>query len=493
MFVKDIADAPVDALNPAAAPPAAPSAAEDKKKGGPKRKIALHLAYLGIGYYGMQRNPGFPTIEADLESALVKAGAISEQNAGSFVKIHWSRAARTDKGVSAACQVVSAKLMLEPKGTLVERINAQLPQQIHVLGFQRTTEGFDARKFCDKRKYEYILPAWVFDPEVCTKGRGQDSSGDTAAAASTAATSASGTTAGFGAVQHSEAAAPAAQPSTADDGPADNAEQPEPAGDDEPAELVAEADAEAAAEAAAGDPQDDTGGEVDDNAAVKVSNKSEAASATAAAAIDVRQDQTASSSRLDPQKLQRLRADIAASRSRFVFSTEHLQRLNQVLKQFEGTHNYHNFTLRLSAMDPQARRYIISFKAELMDIKGQPWVKLVVLGQSFMLHQIRKMVGMAIAAVRGIAPAACLRLALDPDRDLTTPMAPALGLFLDETYFDAYNTRFGELHGPLTFEPFRAAAEDFKRKVLYQHIASSDERELINALWLRGCTDAYFK
>jgi tRNA pseudouridine38-40 synthase len=35
----------------------------------------------------MQRNPGCPTIEAELESALVKAGAISEQNAGSFMKV----------------------------------------------------------------------------------------------------------------------------------------------------------------------------------------------------------------------------------------------------------------------------------------------------------------------------------------------------------------------------------------------------------------------
>jgi tRNA pseudouridine38-40 synthase len=35
----------------------------------------------------MQRNPGCPTIEAELESALVKAGAISDQNAGSFMKV----------------------------------------------------------------------------------------------------------------------------------------------------------------------------------------------------------------------------------------------------------------------------------------------------------------------------------------------------------------------------------------------------------------------
>jgi hypothetical protein len=39
--------------------------------------------------------------------------------------------------------------------------------------------------------------------------------------------------------------------------------------------------------------------------------------------------------------------------------------------------------------DPAASRYIISFGAELIEIQGQPWVRLVVVGQSFMLHQIR--------------------------------------------------------------------------------------------------------
>jgi hypothetical protein len=34
----------------------------------------------------MQRNPPYPTIEAELEQAFVKAGAIAELNAGSFTK-----------------------------------------------------------------------------------------------------------------------------------------------------------------------------------------------------------------------------------------------------------------------------------------------------------------------------------------------------------------------------------------------------------------------
>lgn len=78
-----------------------------------------------------------------------------------------------------------------------------------------------------------------------------------------------------------------------------------------------------------------------------------------------------------------------------------------------------------------------------MCLQGQTWVRMVVTGQSFMLHQIRKMVGVAIAIMRGVAPRNAIQLALDPCRDVNTPIAPDVGLFLDESLFDSYNTRWG--------------------------------------------------
>ncbi len=37
---------------------------------------------------GMQRNPGYPSIEGELEKAICKAGGISEANAESFTKVN---------------------------------------------------------------------------------------------------------------------------------------------------------------------------------------------------------------------------------------------------------------------------------------------------------------------------------------------------------------------------------------------------------------------
>ncbi len=60
--------------------------------------------------------------------------------------------------------------------------------------------------------------------------------------------------------------------------------------------------------------------------------------------------------------------------------------------------------------------------------QGQQWVRLEVLGQSFMMHQIRRMVGMALSEFRGAAPTGCLQLALHPKRTLhvrpRSPMPP---------------------------------------------------------------------
>lgn len=76
-------------------------------------------------------------------------------------------------------------------------------------------------------------------------------------------------------------------------------------------------------------------------------------------------------------------------------------------------------------------------------LQGQQWVRMVVVGQSFMLHQIRKLVGTAVAVMRGVAPPDAITLALDPARVVVTPMAPELGLFLDECVFESYNDRWG--------------------------------------------------
>lgn len=75
-----------------------------------RKKCAILLGYSGANYYGMQRNPGMDTIEEELFKALLKHKWISYDAYGQAQVACFQRAARTDKGVSAARQVCSLKL-----------------------------------------------------------------------------------------------------------------------------------------------------------------------------------------------------------------------------------------------------------------------------------------------------------------------------------------------------------------------------------------------
>jgi tRNA U38,U39,U40 pseudouridine synthase TruA len=137
-----------------------------------KKKYALFVAYVGAGFLGMQYNKDQPTIEGTLRDAIVAAGLISQANADAFSKVAWSRAARTDKGVSAVGQVVALRLLVptdEEGGeeAIASLVNAKLPAAIRVLGASKVRNGFDARKSCDRRRYEYVLPEFAFDASVC--------------------------------------------------------------------------------------------------------------------------------------------------------------------------------------------------------------------------------------------------------------------------------------------------------------------------------------
>jgi tRNA pseudouridine38-40 synthase len=130
-----------------------------------RRKVAILLAYLGAGYQGMQKNPGARTIEGDLEEALYQAGAVPEAERAAPARYEWARAARTDKGVSAAAQVVSGRFYVDPPG-FIERLNAKLVPQIRAFGYARVTNSFSAKKFCDRRRYVYLLPVVALDPSA---------------------------------------------------------------------------------------------------------------------------------------------------------------------------------------------------------------------------------------------------------------------------------------------------------------------------------------
>ena len=65
-----------------------------------------------------------------------------------------------------------------------------------------------------------------------------------------------------------------------------------------------------------------------------------------------------------------------------------------MFKHYIGSHYYHNFTSSKLPMEPSSRRFISEFSAgQPFERLGLEWSVVRVRGQSFMLHQIRKVGG----------------------------------------------------------------------------------------------------
>ncbi|KAI3437234.1 PseudoU_synth_1 domain-containing protein [Psidium guajava] len=137
-----------------------------------KKKVVMRVGYVGTNYRGlqMQRDEhSLSTVEEELETALYKAGGILESNYGNLHKIAWARSSRTDKGVHSLATTISLKMEIpdnawkgDPYGIhLASHINAYLPEDIRIFSILPSKRSFDPRRECNIRKYSYLLPAEI--------------------------------------------------------------------------------------------------------------------------------------------------------------------------------------------------------------------------------------------------------------------------------------------------------------------------------------------
>ena len=115
-----------------------------------KHRYALRLAYDGAAFRGFQRQPGLPTVQETLESALRPLGFTGRLDV----------AARTDAGVSAVDQVVSfwTRAPHEPDA-LRAAVNAATPPALVCLDAARVPPSFHARAAATSRTYVYLVGA----------------------------------------------------------------------------------------------------------------------------------------------------------------------------------------------------------------------------------------------------------------------------------------------------------------------------------------------
>ena len=438
----------------------------------PKHKVAVMIGYSGTGYKGMQlwdlepgcaessaknrySNTTEKPIEGDLFAAFVSAGAISKANADDPKKSSFVRCARTDKGVHAAGNVVSLKLIVEDSD-IVQKINDNLSPQIRVWGYERTLGSFSCYQECNSRIYEYLIPTHAFLPPHPDSYLGRKL------------------------VQLAEETG---------DIKAFNERQDEvstfwPVAEDKYIKPVLDSldgATRALVQKALYEPETTeraTSTVLDKQTESQQNNAVNDASSTEEA--DLPPESTLLSKERSPldHATKALRAAYIAAKKAYRIDPARLARVRSALSLYVGTRNYHNYTVQKTHRDPSAKRIIKSFTVDPSPIliNDSEWLSLKVHGQSFMMHQIRKMVSMAALVVRCGCDTNRLVESYGPDK-ISIPKAPGLGLLLERPVFDTYNERASTKFGKdkIDFGKFEDEIAEFKNREIYERIFREEE------------------
>lgn len=413
----------------------------------PKKRIALMIGYVGTGYQGMQLNPNAKTIESTLWNAIVDTNKlISKDNSQDPKKVGWMRSCRTDKGVHAAGQVVSCKILWNDKATresIRESINEQLPKEIKIFGVKVVTGGFHAKERTDSRYYEYLMPTYCL-----------------------------------------------------------NAIDPTPYKTKiVPNSFIEEKEIESIEENGKADMKTKIKDECDND---KESDSDKDLENEFDNNENNGNDGSFSSLRL-PFKRPMPTSEQENFMKSYRITPDLLEKFRLFLQSLVGHHSFHNFTIGKSATDPSAFRNILSITVSSPFLNNdKEWISIVIHGQSFMLNQIRKMVGLAIMAIRlEIFNHQPLINKSFSHRKINIPRAPALGLLLDRAIFTGYNRKFGD--GNIIINPSSISEKErdsidwmkheqerqlFKTNCIYPEVFRMEDEEWSFWGWL-NCTDSY--
>ncbi len=432
------------------------------------------------------RNHHEKTIEGDLFKAFVNAGAISKANADDPKKSSLIRCARTDKGVHAAGNVISLKLIVEDPN-IVAKINEHLSPQIRVWGIERTNGSFSCYQHCDSRTYQYLIPSHCFLPPHPKS---------------------------FLAKQMMELAEEsndlegyqARQKEVADVWSKMEEEHIKPVIEeidplirDEVLRVFYEHDNNLGHRSSTIITEDhqqtindipNQGRVVSavDNVGVTESKDSQASTldGSSVQGVEALDGKAIEAPEERPRELtpveialRLLKAAHIKAKSAYRIHPTRVARVRSHLSRYIGTHKFHNYTIEKSFRDPSATRVIKAFNVDALPIiiNETEWLSLKVWGQSFMMHQIRKMVSMVALLVRCGCHEGRIQDSYMADR-LNIPKAPSLGLLLERPVFEAYNEKLEEFgYNKIEFDRYDKEMEEFKQREIYERIFREEERD----------------
>lgn len=169
-------------------------------------------------------------------------------------------------------------------------------------------------------------------------------------------------------------------------------------------------------------------------------------------------------------------------------SADKLKLINELLQVYNGSHNFHNFTINKSFSHPSCYRHMKHLECErpflVDDIE---FCVIRIKGNSFMMHQIRKMMGLILAVIRDVIEPNVFDSAFT-ESPINCPTAPGLGLVLNRLHYDEYDRNYGSdgLYEKLTWEECDADVQQFHEKFIQSNIVRTEIHDEHMLGWLEN-------
>lgn len=164
------------------------------------------------------------------------------------------------------------------------------------------------------------------------------------------------------------------------------------------------------------------------------------------------------------------------SHREYRLSSDKLKLINQLLQVYNGSKNFHNFTIEKTFSDASSLRHMKHLECEppflVDDIE---FCVIRIRGNSFMMHQIRKMMGLILAVIRDVIDSSIFDVTFT-EKLINCPTAPGLGLVLDRLHYDEYDEKCGSdgQYEKLTWNECDENVKQFHEKFIQSNIIRTE-------------------
>lgn len=157
-------------------------------------------------------------------------------------------------------------------------------------------------------------------------------------------------------------------------------------------------------------------------------------------------------------------------------SCDQLKLVNDLLQVYKGSKSFHNFTVDKEFVSKSCVRHMKHLECSSPFLFNDvEFCTIRIRGVSFMMYQLRKMLGLILAVSREVIDSSIFDQVFTESL-INCPTAPGLGLVLDRQHFDPYDRKYGSdgKYETLTWEECDEKVLQFHEKYIQSKILQTE-------------------